>query len=47
MTYTIPEAVQSNIAIFADDTKLLIPVTIVVPYNLILICWLSGVGFGK
>ena len=26
----IPEVVQSNIAIFADDTKLLIPLTIVV-----------------
>ena len=24
-----------------------IPLTIVVPYNLILTCWWSGVGFGK
>ena len=39
--------IATNIAIFTDDTKLLIPLTIVVPYKLILICWWSGVGFGK
>ena len=45
--WLIPEVVQSNIAIFVDDTKLLIPPTIVVPYNLMLIRWWSGVGFSK
>ena len=45
--------IQSYIAIFADDIKLYVdlslPLTIVdaVPYNLILICWWSGVGFAN